>query len=94
MCLAVPGKITALDADAATATVNMLGVEQRASTRLIPTAQVGDYVLVHAGFAIEVIDAEQARETIEVLRDLEELEAEELAGAGAMSATVPTGAEA
>ena len=93
MCLAVPGKILEIR-DGAQATVDRMGATRDASVRLTPDAKVGDFVLVHAGFAIEVIDAEQARETIEVLRDLEELEAEELAGAGAMSATVPTGAEA
>ena len=93
MCLAVPGKILEIR-DGAQATVDMMGATRDASVRLTPGAKVGDFVLVHAGFAIEVIDAEQARETIEVLRDLEELEAEELAGAGAMSATVPTSAEA
>ena len=78
MCLAVPGKITALDADAATATVNMLGVEQRASTRLSPTAQVGDYVLVHAGFGIQIVSAEEAEETLKLVADLTELVEDEL----------------
>lgn len=80
MCLAVPGKILALH-EGAQATVDMMGATRSASVRLTPDAAVGDYVLVHAGFAIEVIDAEQARETIEILRDLEELEADELSGA-------------
>ncbi len=80
MCLAVPGKILALH-EGAQATVDMMGATRNASVRLTPDATVGDYVLVHAGFAIEVIDAEQARETIEILRDLEELEADELSGA-------------
>lgn len=93
MCLAVPGKILEMRDDAQAA-VDMMGATRSVSVRLTPDAKVGDFVLVHAGFAIEVIDAEQARETIEVLRDLEELEAEELAGAGAMTAAVPAGAEA
>lgn len=82
MCLAVPGKILEIRDDAQ-ASVDMMGVTRSVSLRLTPDAQVGDFVLVHAGFAIEVIDAEQARETIDILRDLEELEADELAGAGA-----------
>lgn len=82
MCLAVPGKILEIRDDAQ-ASVDMMGVTRDVSLRLTPDAQVGDFVLVHAGFAIEVIDAEQARETIDILRDLEELEADELAGAGA-----------
>ena len=86
MCLAVPGKILEIR-DNAQASVDMMGVTRDASLRLTPDAQVGDFVLIHAGFAIEVIDAEQARETIEILRDLEELEADELAGTA-----VPVGA--
>lgn len=82
MCLAVPGKILEIRDDAQ-ASVDMMGVTRSVSLRLTPDAQAGDFVLVHAGFAIEVIDAEQARETIDILRDLEELEADELVGAGA-----------
>ena len=82
MCLAVPGKILEIRDDAQ-ASVDMMGVTRSVSLRLTPDAQAGDFVLVHAGFAIEVIDAEQARETIGILRDLEELEADALAGAGA-----------
>ena len=65
------------------ATVDMLGAEREVSLRLTPSAVAGDYVLVHAGFTIEVIDAQEAAETIEILRDLDELESAELAGASA-----------
>ena len=51
----------------------MLGVTREASLRLVPDAQVGDYVLVHAGFGIQVIDPEEARETIELFKQLPEL---------------------
>ena len=51
----------------------MLGVTREAALRLVPDAQVGDYVLVHAGFGIQVIDPEEARETIELFKQLPEL---------------------
>ena len=81
MCLAIPGSIVAIEGT--NATIDMLGVQRRISISLTPQAQVGDYVLVHAGFAIEVIDAEEARRTIELVRELDELTEEDLAGAEA-----------
>ena len=54
MCLALPMRITAVDG--ALATIATAGLEQRASLMLVPDAKVGDYVLVHAGFAISVLD--------------------------------------
>lgn len=69
MCLAVPGKITALT-DTGQATVNMMGIERSASMRLLPDAKIGDYVLVHAGFGIQVVDPQEAAETIELLREM------------------------
>lgn len=72
MCLAVPGKIQSIE-EGGRAVVDMLGVTREASLRLVPDAQVGDYVLVHAGFGIQVIDPEEARETIELFKQLPEL---------------------
>ena len=66
MCLAIPMKISQLD-DNRLATVDVLGVTRQISLDLTPQAQVGDYVLVHAGFAIEVVDEQYAQETIEDL---------------------------
>ena len=68
MCLALPMRITAVDG--ALATIATAGLEQRASLMLIPEAKVGDYVLVHAGFAISVIDEAEANETLELLREI------------------------
>lgn len=85
MCLAVPGKILSMSADAR-ATVDMLGAQREISLRLTPTAQIDDYVLVHAGFAIQVINAQEAAETLQLVDDLAELTADELgldAGGGA-----------
>jgi len=68
MCLALPMRIIAVDG--ALATIATAGLEQRASLMLVPTAKVGDYVLVHAGFAISVIDEVEANETLELLREI------------------------
>lgn len=80
MCLAVPGKITELH-DSAQATIDMMGVTRDISLRLTPEAQVGDYVLVHAGFSIQVIDAEEAAATIELFQEIDELAEDELLAA-------------
>jgi hydrogenase expression/formation protein HypC len=61
-------RITAVDG--ATATIVATGLEQRCSVMLVPQAKVGDYVLVHAGFAINLVDESEARETLELLREI------------------------
>lgn len=85
MCLAVPGKIIAVHDDMAT--TDMMGVEREVSLRLLPEAAVGDYVLVHAGFGIQLIDEAEAEESIQVIRDLDEMAHEDLAS---NRAAVPT----
>ena len=67
MCLAIPGRI--LTIDGVTGVVNMSGVEVNVGLQLVPEAKVGDYVLLHAGFAIQVIDEEEALETEELLAE-------------------------
>lgn len=61
MCLAIPGKVKKIFDDN-TAEIEIGGIIKRASLELIPQVSVGDYVLLHAGFAIEVIDQEKALE--------------------------------
>lgn len=68
MCLAIPMRITAIDGQLAT--IETDGLEQRASLVLVPAAKVGDYVLVHAGYALNVIDEAEAQETLELLREI------------------------
>lgn len=70
MCLAVPAKIT--ERADMMATVDICGVTREISLMLLPDAKVGDYVLIHAGFAIETVDEEEARRTIELLKELAE----------------------
>lgn len=69
MCLAVPGKIVEL-LDHKMVRIDINGNLVEASARLSPTAQVGDYALLHAGFIIEIIDEGLARETIEQYKEL------------------------
>jgi hydrogenase expression/formation protein HypC len=66
MCLAVPGQI--IDAREMEATVDLQGNRLTVSTVLVPEAGVGDWVLVHAGFAITQLDEAEARETWDYLR--------------------------
>lgn len=77
MCLAVPGRITAVH-KGDRADVDMLGARREVSLRLVPEAREGDYVLVHAGFGIQVIDEREAAETIRLLQEMDELLDDEL----------------
>ena len=72
MCLAVPGRIESLDGGGM-ATVDMMGARRTVSIDLLPNAEVGDFVLVHAGFAIETISPEDAAETLALVQELIEL---------------------
>ncbi len=75
MCLAIPTRILSIDENRV-ALVELGGVERRVGLIMTPEAQVGDYVLVHAGYAINVMDAEEAELTLQTFRDLAEIEAE------------------
>ena len=77
MCLAIPAKVTEMK-DNRLATVDILGVTRSVSIDLTPQAGVGDFVLVHAGFAIEVVDADYAQETIDLIKQFPELIGEEV----------------
>lgn len=68
MCLALPMRVIAIDGDIATIAAE--GLEQRASLMLVPDAKPGDYVLVHAGFVISVLDEAEAAETLALFADL------------------------
>ncbi len=68
MCLAVPMQITEISGD--TATVNVSGLSQSANVSLIDTPAIGDYVLIHAGFAIQRIDEDEAFKTAELLNKM------------------------
>lgn len=70
MCLAVPGKLVRRERDGDEAVCEMHGTSVRVSTVLLPDAGVGDWVLVHAGFAIQKLSPEEAAETFAVLDDV------------------------
>jgi len=70
MCLAVPGKILQIDGD--TARVDFGGITREANVTLVPEAAVDSYVLVHAGFAIQVLNEAEAEETLSLFRELAE----------------------
>ena len=67
MCLAIPSKITKIDNQMAVIDVD--GVKREASLLLLEDAEVGDYVIVHAGFAISRIDEASALETLTLLKE-------------------------
>ena len=68
MCVGVPMQIVSIDGD--TAMTEIDGVKREASLMLLADeVQVGDYVIVHAGFAISLLDREEARETIALMRE-------------------------
>ncbi len=77
MCLAIPAQISKM-LDDNMAEVDIMGVTRAASMDLTPTAKVGDYVLVHAGFAIEIVDPQYARETLELVREFPDMVQEEI----------------
>ena len=72
MCLAIPVLIKSIEDKEAE--VEIGGITRRISLWLTPEAKVGDYVLVHTGYAINVLDQEQAEETLSILREIAEAE--------------------
>lgn len=68
MCLAVPSRIIEIKNNVATVDVD--GVRRDASLMLLDNVKLGDYVIVHAGFAISKVDEEAARQTIQDMRDM------------------------
>ncbi len=71
MCLAIPVQIKSIDGFKAA--VEIGGVRRQANLRLTPEAKVGDYVLLHTGYAISIVEPEEAEETLRLLRQLSEV---------------------
>ena len=69
MCLAVPARIIEMEGDRAI--VDAMGNRWKAKTTLLPDAKLGDHVLVHAGFAISLVDEDEARKTWELFAEIE-----------------------
>jgi len=81
MCLAIPGKIIQINSDIddifRVAKVSFNGIVKQVNLAMVPEAKTGDYVLVHVGSAISVVDEEEAKTTMDILiqmRDLNELD--------------------
>jgi hydrogenase expression/formation protein HypC len=70
MCLAIPARIVELKDD--NAVVDAMGNRYRAKTTLLPAAKLGDLVLVHAGFAISLVDEEEAKKTWQLIAEIDE----------------------
>jgi hydrogenase expression/formation protein HypC len=69
MCLAIPARIVELKGD--NVVVDAMGNRYRAKTTLLPEAKLGDLVLVHAGFAITLVDEEEAKKTWQLIAEID-----------------------
>ena len=78
MCLGIPGKIIEIDASSGLrmCKVDFGGVIREACIETIPEAQIGDYTIVHAGFALNLLSEEEANETLSLLREISSFEDE------------------
>lgn len=72
MCLAIPARIVELEGDRAL--VDAMGNRWRAKTTLLPEAKLGDLVLIHAGFAISLVDEEEAKKTWQLIAEINEFQ--------------------
>ena len=68
MCLAIPAKVKSIEG--ITALVDVSGVEREASVMMTPEVKVGDYIIMHAGFAIQILDVKEAEETLRLLEEI------------------------
>ncbi|MEG2212691.1 MAG: HypC/HybG/HupF family hydrogenase formation chaperone [Clostridiales bacterium] len=69
MCLAVPGVIHTIEGDMAL--IDYTGLRKKASLRFFPDLQVGDYVLIHAGFVIQTLTVEEGAELVELAEEMD-----------------------
>ncbi|MHA1150642.1 MAG: HypC/HybG/HupF family hydrogenase formation chaperone [Promethearchaeota archaeon] len=72
MCLAIPGRIVKLNEDGLTALVDFDGIEQKVIIALIKGAEVGKYIVNHAGYAIEIMNEEDALDAINQWKEISE----------------------
>lgn len=70
MCLGIPGRVVEVNPDEQTAVIETFGVKNRISTFFVPDVQVGDYLMVHTGYAIEKIDVEEAQIRIKLWEEI------------------------
>jgi len=97
MCLAVPGRILSISGEdplSRTGKIDFGGIHKQASLAYVPEAKVGDYVIVHVGFAISRLDEEEALKVFDYLRQMDELaELEEKPSVSAVSKSPAEGSE-
>jgi len=72
MCLGIPSKIIEMDDIRRTGKIDYLGTKIKTNFALLEDARIGDWVIVHAGFAISKLDEKDARETLDMLREIAE----------------------
>ena len=78
MCLAIPGKVLEIEErdGSRIGKVQFGGIVRQVAFTFVPEVQVGDYVMVHVGFAISIVDAEEAERTYQILQNMGLLETE------------------
>lgn len=70
MCLGVPGRVTAIHGR--DGEVDIMGVVRKVSLALLQDVKIGDYILMHAGCGIQILDEEEAEKTLEIFKELKE----------------------
>lgn len=81
MCLAVPGKIVSIEGDdplSKKGKVDFSGIQKEVNLAYVPEVKIGDYVIVHAGFAISQVDEDEAAKTLEYVSEIDKLYDESL----------------
>lgn len=75
MCLAIPGKVTSIEkgTEPVMGNVNFAGISRRVCLEWLPDINVGEYVLVHVGFALTKVDEKEAEETLAMLKEIDDL---------------------
>ena len=78
MCLAIPGKVIEIDAAVSPimGKVSFGGIKKEVCLELVPEVKIGNYVIVHVGFAISMMDEEEAQETLKLINQMNDLENE------------------
>lgn len=79
MCLAVPARIVSLDVSTDTGVAELDGIRKQVSTLLLDEVAVGDYVLLHVGFALERIDPDEAEKTLAMFAEMRATSGEQAA---------------
>ncbi len=74
MCLAIPGKVVSIEknGEPIMGNVNFAGINRRVCLEWLPDVKVGEYVLVHVGFALTKVDEKEAKETLAMLKEMED----------------------